>query len=374
MNRYRIKFIFSKSLITSTIFIILFTSTTYSNAQNTNDLLIKLKDSNCYIRGNAAKSLGETRDPQFTPYLIETLNDRDSYVQRWSAHSLGEIGDQRAVEPLIKVLTKKSFDAKGTAAEALGKLNDPRAVKPLISVLQDPKTEGNVEEAIAKALAKIGDPVAIDPIIKAMSNTTLTPGAYTYSLAKFGKTAVEPLIKALQNKDRLIRERSADTLAEIGDPQPIDYLIAAIDDDYISVKKAVVWALADLSVADPKAIEPLKRCLNEKDPYIKKGAARALASIQSKEIDHIFERAKKNKDFIIVAGGYMYFIIKGESETETLLIESLNSGYGDKEMAQGLINCGNHKLKDAALDWVNKNNYRIMPTFSPESSPKWGKK
>ena len=59
-------------------------------------------------RMDAAKRLGEEKNKNAVPVLIEALNDPNQYVRGEAAWSLGEIGSMDAVDPLIEVLFKCS--------------------------------------------------------------------------------------------------------------------------------------------------------------------------------------------------------------------------------------------------------------------------
>jgi hypothetical protein len=59
-------------------------------------------------RMEAAQRLGEEKNKNAVPVLIEALNDPDQHVRGWAAWSLAEIGSTDAVDPLIEALFKYS--------------------------------------------------------------------------------------------------------------------------------------------------------------------------------------------------------------------------------------------------------------------------
>src|SRR5216683_4018420 len=67
-----------------------------------------LKNGSSGERMFAARRLGEAKDKNAIPVLIEALNDPNQYVRGEAACSLGEIGSMDAVDPLIEVLFKCS--------------------------------------------------------------------------------------------------------------------------------------------------------------------------------------------------------------------------------------------------------------------------
>ncbi len=130
---------------------------------------LKDKDNDLYIRGNAAYALGEIKDPQAVPPLIEALKDEDLVVRRVAAYALGKIKDPLAVPPLIEalkdedlVVRREGWRVRLAAVHALGQIKDPRAFEPLIEALKDADTD--VRQNAAYALGMIGDKRAISAL------------------------------------------------------------------------------------------------------------------------------------------------------------------------------------------------------------------
>jgi len=86
------------------------------------------RDSNVYVRDNAAEALKKVGEPA-VEQLIKALKDDSQLVRVNVAWALGRIGDKRAVEPLILAL--KDNNIRRTTAEALGLIGDDRALEPL---------------------------------------------------------------------------------------------------------------------------------------------------------------------------------------------------------------------------------------------------
>lgn len=116
-----------------------------------------LKDPRPEVRVHGAVMLGEIKDPQTLPYLVETLEDTDPEVRYWTARSLGEIKDPRAVPNLVKALKDPNGKVKCGAAYALGKIEDQRAIPGLLETLYDVDAECRS----AWALGQINDTKAV---------------------------------------------------------------------------------------------------------------------------------------------------------------------------------------------------------------------
>ena len=91
-------------------------------------LIETCRDSNVYVRDNAAEALKKVGEPA-VEQLIKALKDESQLVRVNVAWALGRIGDKRAVEPLILAL--KDNNIRRTTAEALGLIGDDRALEPL---------------------------------------------------------------------------------------------------------------------------------------------------------------------------------------------------------------------------------------------------
>ena len=111
------------------------------------------KDPN--IRMNAAKALGEIKNPKAVEPLIVALKDENPGVREEAAKALVQIGVP-AVNVLIDALKDGDADVRERATWALGAIKDSIAVKPLIALLKDKNPR--VQEQAVKALIEIGKP------------------------------------------------------------------------------------------------------------------------------------------------------------------------------------------------------------------------
>jgi len=77
--------------------------------------------------------------------------------------------EQRDVEKLIAALKERNWGNRigMEAAKALGEIKDPRAVEPLIAALKDDDLP-SVQMEAAKALGELKDPRAVEPLIAAV--------------------------------------------------------------------------------------------------------------------------------------------------------------------------------------------------------------
>ncbi|ODS34714.1 MAG: heat repeat-containing PBS lyase [Candidatus Scalindua rubra] len=227
-------------------------------------LIEALGDEDSDVRQGAAKALNRigwrpSLDSEISYYFI-AKRDWEFLV------SLGSI----AVEPLIKALGDKYTIVREKAAETLGNIGDASAVEPLIQALRD--TKYSVRMMAAEALGNIGDSKAIEPLIKALRDEEYYVRERTaYALGKIGKPAVEPLVKTLEDASCFVRMRAAEILEKIGWRPSLDreksyYFIAKTDWESVVLLGSI-------------AVEPLIKALGDKDSIVREKAAEALERI-----------------------------------------------------------------------------------------------
>ncbi len=231
------------------------------------DLLIRdLNDETWGVREKAIETLVRTGKPAVEP-LIAALNDDAPAIRRGAAEILGKIKDGRATEPLIRAVENETGRVREKAAEALGMIGDSRAVGSLIQALEDDTWV--VRETAIEALSRIGKP-AVAPLVEALEHEDVGVRTETaralreldwrpkdpsqkaaYLIARkdwdelvgLGRPAAGPLIKALKDRDPRVRKKAARTLGEIGDVAAVESLTESLQDTEAVVREAAQEAL-----------------------------------------------------------------------------------------------------------------------------------
>jgi len=131
------------------------------------------------------------------------------------------------------------------------------AVDSNIAVLEDEDQELYARKAAAWALGEIKDSRAVEPLINALEDWyKFVRNAAVEALVKIGEPAVEPLIAAWKDKN-FARNLSdifdayravAEVLAKIGEPA-VGFLIAALKDENWYIRNAAAWALGEKKTA-----------------------------------------------------------------------------------------------------------------------------
>ena len=253
------------------------------------------------VRYGAAIALGGIADESAVEPLIQALKDWNSTLQSTLRmgviEALGKIRDKGAVEPLVHALKDENMYGREEAAKALEKMgwmprnDDERAyylfakrkwdefvklgkiaIEPLIPrLIRVFEYDARDLDKAAKVLGKIGEPA-----IKFLIKDVLGSESYEYAvnvLVKIGESAVEPLIHALKSKCG----NAALALGKIGDKRAVEPLIRALNDEKRYVRECAAEALGELR--DERAIKPLTRVLNDEDEQVREAAKNALEKI-----------------------------------------------------------------------------------------------
>jgi len=171
--------------------------------------------------------------------LIRAAADPERGIRLAAIDALGSIGGSRAVEPLIAALKDGSWGIRQRAAKALGKTGDTRAAAPLAAAMRDGKSA--VYRAAAEALARIGLPD--DPELLAWY---LVAAAEWEQVVCLGEAGIEPLVTALGQGEI----EAARALGKTGDTRAAAPLTAALRDRDNYLRRAAAEALARIGLPD----------------------------------------------------------------------------------------------------------------------------
>lgn len=213
-------------------------------------------------------------NPALIPALIRLLeNDELEHIRKYAASILGDIKAQSAVLPLIRYLEDEDDHlVKGNAIRALGKIRNVRSVPTLVNfLLNDPLCRHDA----GKALVEINDIFTIPLLIKAMENEDAEVRMVaTKTLGEMidGETHI---INFLESYRDLFRYKPLNAMfEEIEYPYNFSILSAFVRQKYAETSSE----FKDISVTTA-LIEALK---NNKDPYVRIEATKALGKIREK--------------------------------------------------------------------------------------------
>ncbi|WP_298667439.1 HEAT repeat domain-containing protein, partial [uncultured Methanofollis sp.] len=143
-------------------------------------------------------------------------------------------GSPDGIPALSTLVVDPDQTVRWKAAEALGAVGGDAAVAPLVGALGD--GDEDVCDVATSSLVAIGGP-AVEPLIDALRMKERWFCAVA-ALGEIGDVAAPALRSALSRKNRWVRIGAAMILAEEGDRQGTDALIAALSDADPDVRDA----------------------------------------------------------------------------------------------------------------------------------------
>lgn len=200
---------------------------------------------------------------------IDLLKDPDWVVRREAAITLGEMGDERCVEPLAAALRDGDWQVREVVIEGLGQIGSP-AVDVLLKLLRD----WDVRKSAIIALGKIRDERVLEPLMHQLRNDEFMEDA-TDALVNLGEPSLPGLIKALKDKEELVRKQAVIALGRIKSPEAIDPLIEMLQNKDWFTRLTAAAALE--AIGDERGREAIKPLLKDSDMVVKMRVERILA-------------------------------------------------------------------------------------------------
>lgn len=163
----------------------------------------------------------------------------------------------------------------------MSKVKEPRAVEPLLAALAD--SSKTVRQHAARALGKIGDARAVGGLIATLKDDdSAVRMEVAEALIKL-EGAVEPLIVALKNDDEPVQLEVAKALGKIGDSLAAGPLVTSLQRGTWALRQAAAEALPSLKwqPKDDKqnVLLALVEALTDKVSSVRAAAAKAIGKI-----------------------------------------------------------------------------------------------
>ena len=211
-------------------------------------------------RCDAARLLGQSRDPRAVQALLPDLSDPDWRVRRNAAQALGALRDPRAVDTLLQALQDRTMTVRQRAIVALGRIKDPRALPALLEVLLANKHESY---DAGKAIRKFGKK-ALPEIASAFDRSGNHQLMLLLIELKHEK-AFDLLLRLLENPDPQAQVTAAREFGKLGNRKAIPYLMKQLDHRDPAIQSEAIRALGRLDATE--AIPALLGLLTDDDIY-----------------------------------------------------------------------------------------------------------
>ena len=223
-------------------------------------LIEQLHGEDWTARCDAARLLGQSRDPRALDALLPDLSDKDWRVRRNAAQALGALRDKRAVEPLLQALNDRTMTVRQRAIVALGRIKDPQALPALLDILMQNRHESYDAN---KAIRKFGKK-ALPEIARVFEKTKDQQLMMLLIEMKY-EGAFDLIIKMLESGDPTARLTAIRELGKLGDRKAIQVLLPPLKNTDPTIQSETVQALGKLNATE--AIPELLDLLTDDDLY-----------------------------------------------------------------------------------------------------------
>jgi HEAT repeat protein len=155
-----------------------------------------------------------------------------------------------------------------------------RNVAMLVYLLKSPHQLDR--EKAAEYLGEIGDPDAVPALVEALADPTISWLA-AESLGKIGDVrAVEPLIAVLNSDEKWLRRNAAEALGKLRAASAVEPIIRLLGDKKHDVREVSARALGQ--IGDVRAVPALQGLSNDPDVKVRETALASITMINQKKI------------------------------------------------------------------------------------------
>jgi HEAT repeat protein len=237
--------------------------------------IVQTKDE--YIREFVRKNLEQISDFSDHELLMEALKVKDEKIRKAVLTTISGLPMNQAEKCFFAALNDRDLWGKWDVVHELIRLKDKIHFETLISLMKD--TDPMIRNMAILAIGELKDNQVVDVLILALNDSYEV--VRINAVEAIGKLkdnrVIDALISALNDSYEVVREKAADGLAMTEDIRAVEALITLFrDDKELSVRKAALFALAKFKDRDSTAMKTLTTSLKNKDPEIRKSAARAL--------------------------------------------------------------------------------------------------
>jgi HEAT repeat protein len=186
-------------------------------------------------------------------------------------------------------MAKTTMPEKPERADELEKMG----VTELGIALRD-DTDPMVRQYAAYLLGKAHNPRSIQPLVEALGDFDKSVREQAMlALSSIGKAAIEPLSEAMKEPQWETRYRAAEALGKIADEKAVKPLIQALKDNRDHVRYMAAKGLRALRDSD--TIEPMIILLEDENRYVRMMAVRALGAIGGKNVNTALKKALESE-------------------------------------------------------------------------------
>jgi HEAT repeat protein len=190
-----------------------------------------LSDGRWWIRAEAARALGLTRDPASVDHLLALLDEPHEEVRAAAVDALGRIGDPACAPALLARLADESRYQRARLVEAIRGLG-PTVMPALLAHARQPEADTTM---IADLIGMVGGASAIDYLTE--WSRAAEPRLRAAALRAIGSIGLDDrayffALRDLDDDDADVRAMAARALGRSGRQDAVPYLARHLDDEW----------------------------------------------------------------------------------------------------------------------------------------------
>ncbi len=258
----------------------------------------RLADSDPQRRRDAARELGEEKDPRGIPALIFALGDQNRGCQEAAMDALVKIGGREVVEQLIPLVTGRKVHLRSAALEILEQIGKDAA--PYMCALLHDRIP-TIRVLAVTFLGNLGLPELLSPLETMLEDedSNVRCAALRALGATGGRKAAAMIRRYLNDPEEWVRFAAIQTLATIGDRESIPDLLSFLK--HISDVSRMVAMDALGSLGSLEAVPVMLQILPDASPKMRDGTIYNLARIadlQGGDLYREYEMGRFEEHFI----------------------------------------------------------------------------
>jgi HEAT repeat protein len=189
------------------------------------------------VRIKVARTLARDGSEAALELLREAMNDKDATFRARLVKVAGRMEHPLATEILIKAFNDSDCYVRKSAVESVQHIDHPAIIRALVECLRD--EEINVRESAVIALEKGRDADTVVDILSAALNDShwnVRRESVEVIARVGGRRAIEPLRKMLQDRDPEVRLSALVGLVDLAEDGVVESVMGAINDPDVSVQ------------------------------------------------------------------------------------------------------------------------------------------
>ncbi len=236
-----------------------------------------------YVRGGAAWTMGRigVGAQSAIPSLERALQSQQISVRRNAAQALGVFAVPATAESLLPCLDDEDEIVRIYAASSLWTIcRESKAQTVLIHMLRDSDTAVACQAAMALGALPESQAVLPELLRTFHGDNEDVARAAAWAVGQMGPSVVGDVELALTDPATVQRQSLVDALRCIGTPA-IDVLVKALTDREPAVRRGAARALGQLGSVARKALPAMQATLKDADSTVREEAGRAVARVRA---------------------------------------------------------------------------------------------